>query len=284
MSPRLVPAAPAALLRLHQPQPVLTVETGDPVEIVCEASEAMESKANVFWYQRDGRDGPKLLLDCESRNKSRFSCEFKRQSARATLHIDHARPNDTGLYLCAYKKFSYLHFGNGTTLLVGDTCKTLNTWVVVAAGAMVLLLLLIICLSIRCLRRTTPMGDGMDTEKGFFNYISSRRKTGEKVGPLLNGVGALVMEDTEEAELRNAAFASAFVAKAGPQESQTLEGKKEDPGNDKPVSLISIPRKVTEQLMLGVLNKYAEEEKIIGNGQNRFTNRISCLNQSGSLL
>ncbi|GAB0201049.1 hypothetical protein GRJ2_002570400 [Grus japonensis] len=234
MSPRLVPAAPAALLRLHQPQPVLTVETGDPVEIVCEASEAMEHEADVFWYQRDGRDGPKLLLDCERGLKKQFSCEFKRQSV--TLRIDHAQPSDTGLYLCAYQMVSYLHFGNGTTLLVGDTCKTLNTWVVVVAGAMVLLLLLIICLSIRCLRRTTPMGE--------------------------------VPEDWRKANV--------------PLVFQ--KGKKEDPGNDKPVSLISIPRKVTEQLMLGVLNKYAEEEKIIGNGQNRFTNRISCLNQSGSLL
>ncbi|XP_054661970.1 uncharacterized protein LOC129197506 [Grus americana] len=117
--------APAALLRLHQPQPVLTVENGDAVEIVCEASEAMEHEANVFWYQRDGRDGPKLLLDCESRNKSRFSCEFKRHSASATLHIDHARPNDTGLYLCAYHTGLDLHFGNGTTLLVGGRMATL---------------------------------------------------------------------------------------------------------------------------------------------------------------
>ncbi|XP_054661968.1 uncharacterized protein LOC129197504 [Grus americana] len=124
--------APAALLRLHQPQPVLTVENGDAVEIVCEASEAMEHEANVFWYRRGGGDRPKLLLDCESRNKSRFSCEFKRQSASATLHIDHARPNDTGLYLCAYKKFSYLHFGNGTTLLVGDSWMG-RSWVMVLA-------------------------------------------------------------------------------------------------------------------------------------------------------
>ena len=43
------------------------------------------------------------------------------------------------------------------------------------------------------------------------------------MGPLLNEVGALVMEDTEKAELLNACFASVFSAKAGPQESQALE-------------------------------------------------------------
>ncbi|GAB0179989.1 mitochondrial enolase superfamily member 1 [Grus japonensis] len=66
--------------------------------------------------------------------------------------------------------------------------------------------------------------DVKDNKKGFFKYISSKRNTWENVGPLLNEVGALVMEDTEKAELLNAAFASVFTAKAVPQETQTLEG------------------------------------------------------------
>jgi len=47
------------------------------------------------------------------------------------------------------------------------------------------------------------------------------------VGPLLNEVGALVMEDAEKAELLNACFASLFSAKAGPQESQAMEVREE---------------------------------------------------------
>jgi len=43
------------------------------------------------------------------------------------------------------------------------------------------------------------------------------------VGPLLNEVGALVMDDAEKVGLLNAFFASVFSAKAGPQESQALE-------------------------------------------------------------
>ncbi|GAB0207863.1 hypothetical protein GRJ2_003252000 [Grus japonensis] len=66
--------------------------------------------------------------------------------------------------------------------------------------------------------------DVKDNKKGFFKYISSKRKTRENVGLLLNEVGALVTEDTEKAELLNAFFASVFTAKVGPQESQTLEG------------------------------------------------------------
>ncbi|GAB0204864.1 mitochondrial enolase superfamily member 1 [Grus japonensis] len=65
--------------------------------------------------------------------------------------------------------------------------------------------------------------DVKDNKKGFFKSISSKRKTRENVGPLLNEVGALVTEDTEKTELLSAAFASIFTAKAGPQESQTLE-------------------------------------------------------------
>ena len=61
--------------------------------------------------------------------------------------------------------------------------------------------------------------DVKDNKKGFFKYISSKRMTSDNVGPRLNEVGVLVMEDTEKAELLNAIFASVFSAKAGPQES-----------------------------------------------------------------
>jgi len=64
-----------------------------------------------------------------------------------------------------------------------------------------------------------------DNKKGFFSYISSKWKTRENVGLLLNEVGALVTEDTEKVELLNAAIASFFTAKPGPQESQSLEVK-----------------------------------------------------------
>jgi len=65
--------------------------------------------------------------------------------------------------------------------------------------------------------------DVKNNRKGFFNYISSKRKTRDNVGPLLNEAGVLVMEDSEKAELLKAFFASVFSAKAGPQESQAPE-------------------------------------------------------------
>ncbi|GAB0189207.1 mitochondrial enolase superfamily member 1 [Grus japonensis] len=55
------------------------------------------------------------------------------------------------------------------------------------------------------------------------------------------------------------------------------KGKKEDPGNYRPVSLTSIPGKMMEQLILGVINKHVEEKKVIGSGQHGFTKGKSCL-------
>jgi len=55
------------------------------------------------------------------------------------------------------------------------------------------------------------------------------------------------------------------------------KGKKEDPGNYRPVSLTSIPGKVMEQLVLDVIIKQVEEKKVIRSSQHGFTKGKSCL-------
>ena len=47
------------------------------------------------------------------------------------------------------------------------------------------------------------------------------------MGPLLNEVGVLMMEDIEKEEILNAFFASVFSAKVGPQEFQAPEVREE---------------------------------------------------------
>ncbi|PKU43549.1 rna-directed dna polymerase from mobile element jockey- hypothetical protein [Limosa lapponica baueri] len=55
------------------------------------------------------------------------------------------------------------------------------------------------------------------------------------------------------------------------------KGKKEDPGNYRPVSLTSIPGKMMERLVLGIISKHMEEKKVIRRSQQGFSKGKSCL-------
>lgn len=66
---------------------------------------------------------------------------------------------------------------------------------------------------------------GRHDKKGFFSCISSKRKSRGNLGPLLNEVGTLVVEDTKKAELLNTFFVSVFTDNAGLQEEQTLKAR-----------------------------------------------------------
>lgn len=64
-------------------------------------------------------------------------------------------------------------------------------------------------------------------KKGFYKYLNSKRKTREKVAPLLNGAGKLETNNMEQAEVLNNFFASIFASKTALQESQApqIRGK-----------------------------------------------------------
>ncbi|XP_075764425.1 immunoglobulin kappa light chain-like, partial [Pelodiscus sinensis] len=107
-------------LFLYPPQLIQFVEVGDTATILCSFQKILEGGEEVFWYLR--REGETLTCfkKCfNDQDVSKFVC--KHEPHGTTLKINNLQRNETGVYYCAVTITSYLIFGNGSTLIVGDS-------------------------------------------------------------------------------------------------------------------------------------------------------------------
>ncbi|XP_074979107.1 uncharacterized protein LOC142070040 [Caretta caretta] len=113
-------------LFLYQTQQIQFVEVNGSAEIHCSSKEKMEGD-DMFWYLRREEEKPICIKYClDNLNVSKFACKHERHSS--TLEINNVQKNETGVYYCAFIYTSYLIFGNGSTLIVGDS-YTNSSWV-----------------------------------------------------------------------------------------------------------------------------------------------------------
>ncbi|KAG6929293.1 immunoglobulin kappa light chain-like [Chelydra serpentina] len=114
-------------LFLYQTQRIQFVKVSETAKIHCSFKENLEGGNRIFWYLRREGETPTCVKSClDDQNVSKFVCKPERHSS--TLEISNIQKTESGIYYCAVRITSYLIFGNGSTLIVGDS-YTDSSWV-----------------------------------------------------------------------------------------------------------------------------------------------------------
>ncbi|CAM5082708.1 unnamed protein product [Natator depressus] len=108
--------------------------------------------------------------------------------------------------------------------------------------------------------------DVKSNKKGFFRYVSNKKKVKESVGPLLKEGGNLVTEGVEKANVLNAFFASVFMNRVSSQTvalGSTAWGGGDQPSVEKEVVrdyLEKLDDTVSHSILASKLKKYGLDE------------------------
>ncbi|CAM5175625.1 unnamed protein product [Eretmochelys imbricata] len=114
-------------LFLHQLQSFLFVNINDTAKIQCSSKKQLLAGGRTArWYRRQEGEAPMLIKGCsDNQNVSKVACIS--EGHNLTLEIYNAQRNDSGVYYCT-DSYIILTFGNGSTLIVGDS-YTSSSWV-----------------------------------------------------------------------------------------------------------------------------------------------------------
>ncbi|XP_065276126.1 immunoglobulin kappa light chain-like [Emys orbicularis] len=114
-------------LFLHRLQPFLFVNINDTAKIQCSSKEQFLAGGVIAqWYRRREGKAPMLIKRCSDNQKvNKVACIS--EGHNLTLAIYNAQRNDSGVYYCINSRI-ILTFGNGFTLIVGDSYTT-SSWV-----------------------------------------------------------------------------------------------------------------------------------------------------------
>ncbi|XP_037738508.1 M1-specific T cell receptor alpha chain-like isoform X7 [Chelonia mydas] len=118
-------------LFLHQLQPFLFVNINDTAKIQCSSKEQfLAGGGTAQWYRRQEGEAPMLIKRCsDNQNVNKIACIS--EGHNLTLEIYNAQRSDSGVYYCT-NSYIILTFGNGSTLIVGDS-YTSSSWVLTLA-------------------------------------------------------------------------------------------------------------------------------------------------------